>query len=97
MPAGVRDQRRQDDGADPLGESESEQQLQRGHQQGEHDELAELHANVEREQRRQHVGAGELKGLAKREREAEAVDQAERERDDPAAAQPGATMFSSAM
>ena len=69
-----------------------------GTSSGEHEQLAELDADVEREQRRQQVRAGELQRLPQREREAEAVHEAEPERDQPAAVQRSApTMFSSAM
>ena len=59
--------------------------MERRHEDEQHEQLAELDADVEREQRRQEVRAGELQRLPQREREAEAVHQAEGERDDPAA------------
>ena len=80
MPAGVGDERRQDDRPDPLGDDEPEQQLQRRDEQRQHEELPELDADVERQQRRQQVGPGELQRLPQGEREAEAVNQTEPER-----------------
>ena len=52
-----------------------------------HEQLTELDADVERQQRREQMRAGELQRLAQREREAEAVNQPEAERDRPAPVQ----------
>ena len=51
-----------------------------------HEQLPELDADVEGEERCEHVGAGELQFLAQREREAEAVNEPESKRHDPAPA-----------
>ena len=68
------------------------------HEQHEHQQLAELDADVERQQRGQQVRSGELQRFAQGERETEAVHQAEREGDDPAPrCRLLPTMFSSAM
>ena len=77
--------RRQDDRADPLGHDVAEHELQRRHEDDEHQELAELDAEVEGEERGQNVRAGELQRLAERERETESVHQAEGEGNHPAA------------
>ena len=58
VPAGVRDQRRQDDGADPLGRAEAEEQLEQRNQRGQDDQLADLDADVEGEQRGEDVRSG---------------------------------------
>ena len=50
-----------------------------------HEQLTQLDADVERQQRRQQVRAGELQRLPQREREPEAVHEPEGERDQPAA------------
>ena len=89
VPRGVRDQRREDDDACPLGHHAEQQRKQR-HQHHQHRDLAELDADVEGEQRRDEVRAGELQRFAQREREAEAVHQAERERHHPAPVRAGA-------
>ena len=64
----------------PLGDDVAEQQRQRGDRHEQHEQLPDLDADVERQQRRQQVCAGELQPLAQQEREAEAVDQPERRR-----------------
>jgi hypothetical protein len=51
MPAGVGDQRRQDDGPDPFGDHEPEQKHQRGNEQRQREQLPKLDADIEREQR----------------------------------------------
>ena len=80
----MRNQRRQQDRADPLGHDEAEQQIEDRNQDHQHEQLPELDADVERQQRRQQVRAGELQRLAQREREPEAVNQPEAEGDRPA-------------
>ena len=66
------------------GHDVAKQQPERRHQHEQHRELADLDAEVESEQRGDQVVAGELQRFAQREREAEAVHDAEREGDDPA-------------
>ncbi len=84
VPGGVGDERRQDDRAHALGDGIAEEQVQRRDDHNQHRQLAELDADVEREERRQQVRPGELQRLPEREREAEAVHQAEAERHQPA-------------
>ena len=71
--------------------------LSSGTSDHEHEKLAELDADIEREQRRQQMRAGELQRVLEHEREAEPVHEAEQEGDDPARGRFGFTMFSSAM
>ena len=61
----------------------NETAAQRGNHQHQHQQLADLHADVERQQRRHQVIAGELQALAQQERKAEPVDQPEAERHHP--------------
>ena len=70
-----------------LGDDVAEQQAERRDQQHEHEQLPQLDADVERQQRGQQMRAGELQRLAQREREPEAVHEAEGERHEPAAFQ----------
>jgi len=51
----VRDDRREDNRPHPLGNDVAEGQTKRGHHDDEHQQLAELDTEVEREQRRQQV------------------------------------------
>ena len=80
----MRDQRRQDDGAQALGHDIAEEEIERGHEQHQYKQLPQLHADIERQQRRQDVGAGELQRVAQDEGKAESMHQAEEEGDDPA-------------
>ena len=54
VPRRVRNDHGQHDHAEPLGH-DAQREIERGHEQDEHEQLAELDADVEREQRRQHV------------------------------------------
>src|SRR5262249_61987653 len=87
VPRGVRHQTRQDDRAEPLGHHVAEQPAERRHEHDEYEQEAELDAGVERQDRGQPMRAGELLHRPQREREAEAVDEAEGERDQPSALQ----------
>src|SRR5206468_346511 len=55
-----------------------------------HEELAQLDAEIERQQARSEMGTRELKSAAEIERETEAVHQPESEGEQPATLQPGA-------
>ena len=70
--------------AQPLRDYVSEQQVEGRYQDEKHGDLADLDAEVEAEQRGDHVVAGELQGFAQGEGKAEAVHEAEHEGDDPA-------------
>src|ERR1044071_2996784 len=85
VPRGVRDERRDDDRAETLGDDVPEEQVEHGNEQQEHEQLPELDADVEREKRGDEVRARELERLPEREGEAEPVHETERERDDPPA------------
>ena len=85
VPARVRDESRDHDDAGALGDQEAEQQLEQRYGEGDDEELPELDPDVESQERRHEVRAGELQGLPQGEREAEAVHQAEAERHQPAA------------
>ena len=98
VPGGVSHQGRQDDRADPLGHRAPEGEIQQRHEQEQHQELPQLHADVEGHEGRQQVGSRELQRLPEGEREAEPVDEAEDEGDPSSGgAAAGETMFSSAM
>jgi len=84
----MRDDCREDDGPHPLGDDVAEQQAERRHHDHQHQQLAELDADVEREQRGEQVRAGELHRVLQAEREAEPVHEAEQERDQPSAMRP---------
>src|SRR5262245_4804384 len=75
VPRGVAHDHGQHDHADSLRHDEAEQKVQHGHEGCEHEQLTELDAYVESEQRREHVVARELQSVAQAEREAEAVNQ----------------------
>ena len=66
------------------GDHVAEQEIERRNQQDQHQQLSQLDADVERQQRRQQVRAGELQRLPQRERKPEPVDQPEPERHQPA-------------
>src|SRR5262245_8541909 len=85
MPAGVGYQRRKNDDPDPFGNHETEQKTQRGDEQRERQQLPELDADVEREQRHEQVRPGELQRLPQGERESESMNQTEPESDHPSA------------
>ncbi|MFO1269882.1 MAG: hypothetical protein U1F67_25805 [Rubrivivax sp.] len=68
----------------------SHHERQQRHARQQHRELAELDADVEGQQRRDEVRTGELQRFGKREREAEAVHEAEREGQHPALVRRGA-------
>ena len=87
MPAGVGDQRRQDDRPCPLGHYESEQQLQHGNHERQHQNLTKLDADVERQERRQQMRPSELHRLTQREGKTKSMHEAEYEGDDPPPAQ----------
>ncbi len=91
MPGRVRHQRRENDGPHALRHNPSEQQFQSRDQQHQYQELSQLDPDIERQQRRQQVGAGKLQRLPESERETEAVDQAEAECDDPSSPYAGAS------
>ena len=86
---------------------EPEHQPEERRQQRDHQQLPELDADIEGEERRDDVRAGKLQRLTQRERETEPVHKAEPEGDGPSSrhARPGGvrsgraatTMFSSAM
>jgi hypothetical protein len=56
----VRDERRYDDDSDPLWDDVTKQQSQRRYEDEQDGELADLDADIEREQRGEEVVAGEL-------------------------------------
>lgn len=84
MPGRVRDQSGENDGPHAFGDDEAEERVQNRNQKNQHQELPQLHAYVEGEQRGEHVAAPELERLAERERESKSVDQSKAEGDDPA-------------
>ena len=86
----MRDEGGEDNRPDPLGYAVAEQQRERRQNDRQHEELTELDADVEREQRRQQVRSRELKRLPQRERKAESMHQAKAERNHPAALDVGA-------
>ena len=94
----MHDERRDEDDPQAFVGQTAEGEVHQGNQQQENEELPELDADVEGEQRGHEVGAGELERFAEGEREAEAVDEAETE---AAAVQrrswPTPRMFSNAM
>ena len=57
-------ERRQHDGTHALGHDPTKEERERGNRERQHQQLAQLHADVEREQRRQHVRAGKLQRFA---------------------------------
>ena len=61
-----------------------EQEIEQRHEDHEHEKLAELDADIEREQRRQEMRSGELQRVLEHEGEAEPVHEPEREGYDPA-------------
>src|SRR5216117_3919747 len=69
VPGRVAHQHRQNDGCEALRDQEAEQDFQRRDEEHEHEQLTELDTEVEREQRRQQMGPGELQRFAERERE----------------------------
>jgi hypothetical protein len=83
----VGDQCGEDNRADALGPDDAKQQREGWKQKSQHDDLTQLDAEIERKQRGHHVRSGQLQGLAQREREPEAVDQAEAECNRPSAAE----------
>ena len=82
-------ERREEDGSHAFRHHVFEQNIEQRDGQREAAQLAELDADVESEERRQQMRSGELQRLAKGEREAEAVNEAEPERDEPAALELG--------
>ena len=84
VPGGVDDQGGNQDDPKPLVGEAAEDEVQQRNEQQQDQELTELDAEVEGEQRGQEVRAGELERLAEGEGEAEAVDEAEAEGGGPA-------------
>ena len=74
------DERREDDGPHAFRHDEPEENIEGGNEKREHEELAQLNAHVERQQRCQQVRAGELQRVLEAEREPESVDETEQER-----------------
>src|SRR2546427_4404867 len=85
VPADVGDDRRQNDDADAPGEDEFQEHGERRHHERQDQDLPELDADVEGEQRDDAVPTGELQVLPERLREAEPVDEAEEARREPSA------------
>ena len=83
VPSRMGHEGRQQDDPEPLGHDVPEQPVERRDEHEEHGELADLDAEIERDERRDEVVAGELKLLAQEEREPESVHDAEREGDHP--------------
>ncbi len=83
VPGRVGHEGRQDDRADPFGDEEPEQALQRRDQDHEHEQLSDLDADVEGQEGCHEVRARELERLAQGERKPEPVHEAEREREEP--------------
>jgi hypothetical protein len=88
MPRRMRDERRQNDHPDTLGDDALKENGQQRNRERQDSDLSDLDANVEREERRDEVSAGELERFAKRERKTESMDEPETERDDPPAVEP---------
>src|SRR5207247_10735478 len=91
VPAGMSDERRQNDRAHAFRDGVAEEKLQRGNEQDQDEKLAKLDANVEGKQGRQQVGPGELQRFTQSKRETKSVYQAEAEGHHPAALQAAAT------
>src|SRR5215213_9944815 len=83
MPRRMSDEGGQEDGTHPWLEHVRKEQCQRRHKERQDEQLTQFDAEIEREQRRQQVGSGELQRLAKRERKPEAVNETEAERQGP--------------
>src|SRR2546428_12405626 len=83
VPRGMGDDRRENDRPHALGDDVAEQPSERGDYDDEYEQLTELDANVERQERGQQMRAGELQRLPQREREAEAVHETEGEGNHP--------------
>ena len=86
----MRDQRRTHDDEHPLpvGSHPAVQPAEQWERDHEQEQLPELHAHVERGECREQVTPGELQPFAEREREAEAVNEAEPEGHHPAVFEP---------
>src|SRR2546422_871726 len=83
VPRSMGDDRRENDRPHALGDDVAEQPSERGDYDDEYEQLTELDANVERQERGQQMRAGELQRRAQREREAEAVHETEGEGNHP--------------
>src|SRR5260370_41151604 len=90
MPGRMGDDRRHHDDPHPPRHRAPEEHGQRGNEDAQNSEMADLDPDVEREQRYQKVRPGELQLLLEDVGEAEAVDEAEEPGNDPAPAQAGA-------
>src|SRR6266566_1848315 len=65
VPAGVSHQRRQDDAAHAFSDSVAEEELQRGDEKNQYEELSQFDADIEGQKRGQQMRSGELQRLPK--------------------------------
>src|SRR6266851_7277255 len=93
MPAGVSDQRGQDDRAHAFRDDEEEEELQRWDEQDEHEELAQFDSDIERQERGQQMRPRELQRFPQGKRETKSVNQAKTKGHHPAALQTGAAHY----
>ena len=84
MPTRVRDERGEDDDSDPPRKDVPAEQRERGQHHGQHRDLSDLDPDVERKQRDEQVGAGELEIFLQAVGEAEAVHEPEKPGHQPA-------------
>src|SRR5260370_9987999 len=87
VPAGVSHQRRQNDRAHAFRDRVAEEELQRGDEKNEHEDLPQFDADIEGQKRGQQMRSGELQRLPQGERKTKTVYQAKTKSHHPAALQ----------